>query len=317
LGLLCRYERFAVPSQGVRDNLKLIEQTRRSHRIATVADVAALGISAARWRRWQDHHEWLQITPEHFRHAATELTFEMTLHAGAQWLGTRGALHAASALFWLGVEVSMPPRAEFVVPRVNRSIPNWIALHTSLSLREDDVIRHRGVRTTTATRALLDYAATGVSANDLEKAIDSAIRLRRTALTRLRKRLSEVGGRGRAGTRLMRELLLDSGGESHLERRFLRLLRQLGLPRPECQVVHRRGNSTVARVDFQLPGTNVVVEVSGRLGHTSDGDRRRDAHRRNALQQSGMQVLEFTTADVIDGRDYVLTTLHTSLLVVL
>ena len=111
----------------------------------------------------------------------------------------------------------------------------------------------------------------------------------------------------------MRELLLDSGGESHLERRFLRLLRELGLPRPNCQVVFRRDNRTVARVDFQFPGTNVVVEVSGRLGHTSDSDRQRDARRRNALQQSGMEVLEFTTADVIDGKDYVFETLTTSL----
>ena len=237
----------------------------------------------------------------------------MSVRAGAGWLAGRGALHAASALFWLDVEVGKPSRAEFIVARSLRSIPHWIPIHTSVSFDETDVIRHRGVRTTSAHRALLDYAATGVTATEPELAIDSAIRLRRTALPRLRKRLAEVAGRGRAGTRLMRELLLDSGGESFLERRFLRLLRELRLPRPDCQVVFRRDNRTVARVDFLFPGTNVIVEVSGRLGHTSDSDRQRDAHRRNALQQSGFQVLEFTTADVIDGKDYILTTLRTSL----
>lgn len=237
----------------------------------------------------------------------------MTVHAGACWLGSRGALHAASALFWLGVDVAEPTRAEFIVARSLRSIPPWMPIHTSLSFDDKDVIRHRGVRTSTAHRALLDYAATGVTASELEQAIDSAIRLRRTAMSRIRSRLTEVGGRGRAGTRLMRELLLDSGGESFLERRFLRLLRELRLPRPDCQVVFRRDKRTVARVDFLFPGTNVIVEVSGRLGHTSDSDRQRDAHRRNALQQSGYQVLEFTTADVIDGKDYIFTTLTKSL----
>ena len=302
-----------MPSHCVKDEIDLIERARATHRLVTTSNIAKAGISPARWQRWQDSNRWIQVTPKHYRHAATELTFEMTVHAGASWLASRGALHAAAALFWLGIDVPKPQRADFIVARSKRFVPHWIPIHTSVTLDEKDVIRHRGVRTTTATRALLDYAATGVTASELEAAIDSAIRMRRTALSRLRKRLAEVGGRGRAGTRLMRELLLDSGGESYLERRFLRLLRELGLPRPDCQVVFRRDNRTVARVDFQFTGTNVVVEVSGRLGHTSDSDRQRDAHRRNALQQSGMEVLEFTTADVIDGKDYVFKTLTTSL----
>jgi very-short-patch-repair endonuclease len=110
---------------------------------------------------------------------------------------------------------------------------------------------------------------------------------------------------------LLKALLLDSGGESYLERRFLRLLRRAGLQRPTCQVVHRYDR--VIRVDFQFPNTNVIVEVSGRLGHTSDGARQRDARRRNALQRAGWLVLEFTTADVLDDVPYVVTTLRESL----
>ena len=53
----------------------------------------------------------------------------------------------------------------------------------------------------------------------------------------------------------------------------------------------------------------VVLEVSGRLGHTSDRDRQRDARRRNALQEQGWKVIEFTTADLLDDPEYVLTTL--------
>ena len=66
------------------------------------------------------------------------------------------------------------------------------------------------------------------------------------------------------------------------------------------------------RVDFEFRQINLVVEVSGRFGHTSDRDRQKDARRRNALQQIGKEVLEFTTIDVVSNPDYVLATLHTA-----
>ncbi|MDP2291191.1 MAG: hypothetical protein Q8M22_08360 [Actinomycetota bacterium] len=80
---------------------------------------------------------------------------------------------------------------------------------------------------------------------------------------------------------LLSELLLDAGGDSYLERRFLRLVRFAGFPRPHCQVVMKSHGQRVARVDFTFPGSMIVVEVSGRLGHVSDRDRQRDARRRN------------------------------------
>ena len=110
----------------------------------------------------------------------------------------------------------------------------------------------------------------------------------------------------RRGRRWRDEPALDAGGHSSLERRFLALVRESGLPRPNCQQVQREGGRTIARVDFQFPGTNVVVEVSGRLGHASDEERAKDAHRRNALQLRGLIVLEFTTGDVLDRPEHLL-----------
>ena len=77
-------------------------------------------------------------------------------------------------------------------------------------------------------------------------------------------------GRGFPGTERLRGLLLDSGGDSYLERRFLGLVRTAGLPKPTCQVVHRVDGKRIARVDFQFPDTKIIVEVSGRLGHVID-----------------------------------------------
>ncbi|HNJ97970.1 MAG TPA: DUF559 domain-containing protein [Ilumatobacteraceae bacterium] len=266
------------------------------------------------WQRAQDRGTWAEVAPGHFRHAARPLTFEMQVRAGAAWLGKRGALFGASSLLWLGVDVPEQRTAEFLVPRTRRST-RWLVLHTTTRWDELDVIRHGGVRCTNAARAIIDWATQGASARDLERAIDSAIRLRRTALSRLTARLTGLSGSGRRGVVMLRELLLDSGGESYLERRFLRLVRSADLPRPTTQVVFRRNGTTVARVDFLFPRTNVIVEVSGRLGHSSDSDRRKDARRRNALQSDGYEVIEFTTADVLDDPGYIIDLLRSRVLV--
>ena len=135
-------------------------------------------------------------------------------------------------------------------------------------------------------------------ATRLEAAIDSAVRLGLSAPLVLHERLAALRGPGRWGARALDELLADTGGHSMLERRFLELVRRAGLPRPSTQVVHRRGAATFARVDFLFEPFGVVVEVSGRLGHSSPAERARDAQRRNELQDVGRQVFEYTWEDV-------------------
>lgn len=83
-----------------------------------------------------------------------------------------------------------------------------------------------------------------------------------------------------------------------LERRFLALTREAGLPRPTTQVIHRRDGQTFARVDFLFEPYGLVVEVSGRKGHSSPAERARDAQRRNELQDVGRKVFEYTWEDV-------------------
>ena len=94
------------------------------------------------------------------------------------------------------------------------------------------------------------------------------------------------------------ELLYDAGGHTMLEREFLRLMREADLPRPQPQVVFRNGKRTMARVDFLYAEWKIVVEVSGRIGHSTAPERARDAQRRNELQDLGLRVYEFTWEDV-------------------
>ena len=66
--------------------------------------------------------------------------------------------------------------------------------------------------------------------------------------------------------------------------------------------VHRVGARTVARTDFLFEEYDLVVEVSGRLGHATDDERAVDAQRRNELQALGRTVFEYTRRQVHEDR---------------
>ncbi|MBK8332697.1 MAG: DUF559 domain-containing protein [Acidimicrobiaceae bacterium] len=250
--------------------------------------------------------------PTVWRHAATPETWEMRVHAGARWLGTRAALAGRSAAAWWGLDGFERDEVEFVVPHARRA-RGGVAVRITREWAKKDLLRRDDVRVTSATRTIIDLAGQGATARELERAIDSAVRLRFTSVPTLTKRMRELAKPGRRGLPMLRALLLDSGGESVLERRFLRVIRESGLPRPLTQVTFKARSARAIRVDFLYPDHRLVVEVSGKIGHASDADRRKDARRRNDLQQRGFVVLEFTTVDVMTDPAGVVATVQRSL----
>ncbi len=301
-----------MPSIGVDYEQDLIRAAGRHHALLTTAMVHELGVSDARWDRLRHNEVWIEVVPGVWRHSAHAPTWELEVRAGALWLGKDAGLHAAAALRWLGVEGCGEATVAFLVPRARRHVPPWMDIHTTTRWSRGDFVRKEGVLCSTATRAIVDLAATA-RPRTLESVIDSAIRLRLTSVPTITVRIDELGGSGRSGTRLLRALLLDSGGESVLERAFLKIIREHGLPRPVSQVAYRTNTDLAIRVDFEYIGSNMVVEVSGKRGHTSDSDRRHDARRRNELQRMGKRVIEFTTADVLEDPAYVVATLRSQL----
>ncbi len=292
----------------MRYELELIERAAERFGLLDLRAVAAVGLSEAQWARLRRDDIWLPVVPGLWRHAATPLNWTMQVRAGAVWLGRDAALHGECAGAWLGLDGCSASTAAFLLPRTRRNLAPWLELHTTKQWHRGDFVVRDGVRTSTATRAIIDMAAR-VTPRQLEAAIDDAMRRRLTSVPTLTRRSRELAGSGRPGTQMLRAVLLDSGGESVLERAFLRLVRQRRLPRPSSQVVYRREGGSAIRVDFEYIGRNVVVEVTGRLGHASDRERQRDARRRNELQRSGKVVVEFTTADVLQDPDYVERTL--------
>ena len=135
----------------------------------------------------------------------------------------------------------------------------------------------------------------------LERAIGEADRLALIDPERLRRKASGMGGR--SGLRALRETLDRHTfrlTRSELERRFLVLARQAGLPRPETgQVVNGY------EVDFFWPELGLVVETDGLRYHRTPAQQTRDARRDQAHHGAGLLPLRFTHWQVRHDRSWV------------
>jgi hypothetical protein len=205
---------------------------------------------------------------------------------------------------------SDPEAVEFTIERTGRKpiLPHQV--HTTACVAPLDRVTVDGFRTLSATRTVIDLAHARHGVRRVEAAVDSAVRLGLSSPLVIATRLETLRGSGRWGCRLIDYLLVDSGGHSMLERRFLQLVREAGIPRPVTQAIHRKGKRHIARVDFLFEEAGVVVEVSGRLGHTTPTERTRDAQRRNELQDIGRRVFEYTWEDVTQRPGMVKRTLR-------
>ncbi len=276
----------------------LAAQAQEQHGAIGASQLAALGATRSQIRTLLERGVLLRAAPRTFVVAGSPATVERTLHVGCLSLGADAVVSHEAAARLHGFDRCRLDAVEFTLPRRRRGVATPFVVHTTSSLPPLDRVRVHGLPCTSATRTILDLAHAGVSTVRLEAAIDSAVRSGASAPSVIARRLEGLRGRGRWGGPQVAALLPDSGGHSQLERAFLRLVRQAGLPRPRTQVVHRKGSRTFARVDFLFDAAGVVVEVSGRRGHASDAERARDAQRRNELLASGRRVYEFTRRDV-------------------
>lgn len=152
-----------------------------------------------------------------------------------------------------------------------------ISVHATRSLNSSEVGVCKGIPCTSPARTLVDLAAV-LDRRHLRRALERSLELRLLDGVLMDAALDRA--RGRHGIGVLRELLADLPDEpapvrSKLERRFLELVREQGLPTPVV-------NACVGdhEVDFRWPRRRLIVETDGRATHDTahqfEHDRRRD-----------------------------------------
>jgi very-short-patch-repair endonuclease len=277
--------------------------------LITTAQLRSHGVTAWTQRRLVVDGGIFRLAPRVYAMRGSPDTHRRRLRCGLLCLGERSwvSFEAAAALH--GLDRPRPHAVEFTIERPRRPAVLPFAVHTTKRLDPIDHVVVDGFRVMSATRTVFDLALARAHPHRIEAAIDSAVRLQLSSPEVLARRLASLRGSGRWGCRLVEEMITDSGGHTHLERRFLELVREAGLPTPRKQVVFRSGGEHIARVDFYFEEFQMVVEVSGQQGHASPAERARDAQRRNELQDLGVRVFEYTFDDVTKRSDMVRRTL--------
>jgi very-short-patch-repair endonuclease len=180
-----------------------------------------------------------------------------------------------------------------------------IVIHRRKGLTEDDITELHGIPVTTPIATLIDIAPS-LSRDQLEAATNEADKRGLTDPDQLRRSLDEVVQR--PGTAILKQTLdhhTFTLTDSQLERRFLRLVREAGLPRPQTG---QRLNGY--KVDFYWPELGLVVETDGLRYHRTPAQQARDRERDQAHAAAGLTTLRFTHAQVSRVPDQVRSTLR-------
>lgn len=218
--------------------------------------------------------------------------------------GPGAALSYGSAAALWGIERECRGAVEISVPVPSVRRHSGVLVHRRPNLQVAEVVIQNGIPVTSVVRTLIDIAAR-LNQSDIERAVNAADRLGLIDPETLAEALAQHPGKRGVGA--LRNTLCERTfrlTDSELERRFLRLVGEMGLPMPLTQ---QRLNGF--RVDFVWPELKLVVETDGLRYHRTPAQQVRDRRRDQAHLAAGFTPLRFTHAQLRFEAGYVRFTL--------
>ncbi|HEX4464144.1 MAG TPA: DUF559 domain-containing protein, partial [Solirubrobacterales bacterium] len=217
--------------------------------------------------------------------------------------GSGAALsHASAADLW-GFESPRGRKIDISATAVSHRERPGIEIHRR-SLPPRDLTVRDGIPVTSVVRTLIDRAA-GLDRRGIEREVSEADKLGLTTPPKLRGALHRY--RGQRGVARLREALDRRTfrlTDSELERYFLPIVRDVGLPLPRT-----RQYVNGFRVDFFWPDLKFVVETDGLTYHRTPAQQAEDLVRDQTHIAAGCTPLRFTHEQVRYEPDYVRRTL--------
>jgi very-short-patch-repair endonuclease len=205
--------------------------------------------------------------------------------------------HASAADLWRIRKQADGP-IDVAVPSASFPRRRGIRVHRRATLGPTRIVK--GIPVADPVAVLIDLA-TDLSTEEVEDAVNEADRLDLIRTHRLRPALDREPARPGVG-RLKR--ILDaqtfSRAANALERRFLAIVRDAGLPPPETQ--RHLGRN---RVDFFWPALGFVVETDSLRHHRTAAEQAVDLGRDQAHARAGLRSLRFTHSQVFHRPDQV------------
>jgi len=271
----------------------------KQHGVFTRPQARHLGFTddAAEWKLAR--RCWLTIHRGVYRLPGTPVTWEQSVKAACLFTGGVASHHCAGSLLGLpGLE----RRVEVTVSRSHSFRLEGVAVYRSSCLEWCDRERLGCIPLTSVARTIIDLAGV-LDSRALEAVLDHALATRKVPYDYLAQRLNALGGRGRAGTKQLKELVRARRGaarfaDSEPQRELLRAIRSAGMPEPVLEFPLRLEDGAMAFADAAYPEVGLIIEVDSYRHHSSLSDWARDHARSGDLVAMGWSVLPVTTVQL-------------------
>jgi very-short-patch-repair endonuclease len=274
------------------------ELTRRQHGVVTRQQLRALGMSPGTIRARLGQGRLHRLWPGIYAVGRPDVDRLGRLMAATLACGPDARLsHRSAAELWR-IAPKAPGPIYVSVPSSTLHRLDGIRLRRRAEFGTTRVVK--GIRVADPVSVLIDLA-TDLSTEGVEDAVNEADRLNLIRTHRLRPALDEEPRRPGVG-RL--KAILDaqtfSRAANALERRFLAIVRDAGLPAPATQ-----GRLGRYRVDFFWPDPGLVVETDSLRHHRTAAEQAVDLGRDQEHARVGLRTLRFTHSQVFHRPDHV------------
>jgi len=293
----------------------LVRLAESQHAVFTRAQALAHGISADTLDHWVHTGRIVVKAEGVYRLPGAPITWYQDQMALVLAGGPEAAASHCAAARLLGIPGFGNVVPEITTPRPRKHRTQQGIVHRSRVLPAHHIAVTNGIRTTRIARMLFDIA--GVLNPDLvERTLDNCLANRSVTNRQIGNMVGELGKRGRRGTRLMRQLLLDRGEgyvatASELEARFAKLCRQYAIPEPVRQQNTGDAEKWIARVDFAYPPPlKIIIELDGRRHWLAKLDHDADLVRDAKLTAAGWHVIHFTWHQLTHEPEFVVAILR-------
>jgi hypothetical protein len=270
----------------------LADLANRQHGVVSIRQLTGrLGYSESAVRRAADGGRLHRLHRGVYAVGHTRLTQQGRCLAAVLASG-RGALLSHDSAAWLwGISTKSPVPYAVTTP-VRRKPRPPIVLHYAGNLTHEDRALREGIPVTSVARTFLDVAATS-RPRRLQRMLERSEELRLFDLEPVESVLARNKGHHGAGP-LSRAIALYKPApftRSGLERRFLDLVHEVGLPQPTTGF-----NEAGFELDVYWPQRRFAVELDTFETHGSRAAFERDRLRQEELKLAGIEMVRVTGA---------------------
>ncbi len=281
---------------------ELIKIADRQHGLVEFRQATASAMSKSGWFRRLDSGLLISVAPRVARLPGAPVTDYQTI---AAWVIAGGsaamASHRSAARLW-GLDITSTDPVDIVFPgRHHRRQLDGAMVHRPSDPGDLRAVRRHGIAVAVPSRTVVDLGATAAP-DDVARFVEHLVMRRTMSFAAIVAAVDRLGGRGRAGAGVLRDVLTDwhfgaQPPDSVLESRFLSLLRDNHLPLADFH--YRVGvGAEKFELDFAYPDRRVDIEIDGWEFHSDRRSFEHDRRRDTMLRTAGWTVLRFTWRQV-------------------